>query len=93
MVVLKRIVKLGGAAITDKASLETLNEEVLDACVEQLRTVISEDAPGEATCIVHGAGSFGHHTAAAAGILSITQVSVHVVCGFFACFLFVLFCE
>ena len=68
MVVLKRIVKLGGAAITNKSSLESLNEEVLDVCVEQLRIVISEDGPGEATCIVHGAGSFGHHTAAAAGV-------------------------
>lgn len=68
MAILKRIVKLGGAAITDKQVFETINEEVLDACVEQLRTVISEDLPGEATCIVHGAGSFGHHTAKAAGV-------------------------
>ena len=69
MVVLKRIVKLGGAAITDKSAFETIDEDILDVCVEQLRIVIAEDGPGEmSTCIVHGAGSFGHHTAAASGV-------------------------
>ena len=62
-----RVVKLGGAAITDKAGLETLREEVLQTTARQLGDVCGREAPG-GTVIVHGAGSFGHPQAAASGV-------------------------
>lgn len=56
------VVKLGGAAITDKAHLETLNAEVLAATAAQLARAAAEDGAA-GMVVVHGAGSFGHHQA------------------------------
>lgn len=60
------IVKLGGAAITHKQQLETLNGEVLAAAAAQLAALHA--AIGPRVVVVHGAGSFGHQAAAAAGV-------------------------
>ncbi|PRW58253.1 glutamate 5-kinase isoform X1 [Chlorella sorokiniana] len=60
------IIKLGGAAITHKQQLETLNREVLAASVSQLAALYA--AIGPCFVVVHGAGSFGHQAAAAAGV-------------------------
>ena len=59
------IVKLGGAAITDKTQLETLNEDVLNTVAAQIDHLIK---CGERIIIVHGAGSFGHFQAVESGI-------------------------
>lgn len=79
-VVVERIVvlKLGGSSITDKASLETLDQSMLDwiastlsnsthigynSCNEnEVRTIQNKFV------IVHGAGSFGHHIAKKYGL-------------------------
>lgn len=69
----ERIVKLGGAAITDKRRLETVNDVTLDACVAHLAQVVIEDRSSgdhSSTVVVHGAGSFGHFQAAQAGVAS-----------------------
>lgn len=60
------IVKLGGAALTHKHQLETLNEPVLAAAAQQLAALHA--ALGPRFIVVHGAGSFGHQQAAAAGV-------------------------
>lgn len=61
-----RIIKVGGAAITDKSVLEKLNEEVLQTVCHSLsKSCGGVDRPA---VIVHGAGSFGHHTASSAGV-------------------------
>jgi isopentenyl phosphate kinase len=59
------IIKLGGAAITDKTQLETLNEEVLDSAAA---TIASLHIRGLSVVVVHGAGSFGHFQAAKVGL-------------------------
>lgn len=53
---LQSLVKLGGAAITAKSRLETLQPEVLASVCACLATQSS-------LVVVHGAGSFGHHQA------------------------------
>lgn len=60
------IVKLGGAALTNKQRLETLEHEVLAASARQLAALHA--AIGPRFVVVHGAGSFGHQVAAAAGV-------------------------
>ena len=75
---LQVLVKLGGAAITDKQQLETLNPEVLAASARQLAALYAEQqelgGSSDSGCgpaglvVVHGAGSFGHQTAAASGV-------------------------
>lgn len=60
------VIKLGGAAITHKQQLETLNGEVLAVAARQLAEL--QAAIGPRFVVVHGAGSFGHHNAAAAGV-------------------------
>jgi isopentenyl phosphate kinase len=72
------LVKIGGSSITDKACKETLNEEALNWFVEAISRSISpyfcvQDAgetseTAQAFIIVHGAGSFGHHTAKLFGL-------------------------
>ncbi len=59
------VVKLGGAAITDKTQLETLRAEVLATAAAQLAQAVKEDhsQSGSALIVVHGAGSFGHQFA------------------------------
>lgn len=53
-----RIVKFGGAAVTDKRARWTLKEECLNRCSTKLHTVLKEE--GGSAIVVHGAGSFGH---------------------------------
>lgn len=60
------IIKLGGAAITNKQQLESLNSQVLAAAAAQLAALHA--AVGPRFVVVHGAGSFGHQAAAAAGV-------------------------
>ncbi len=60
------VIKLGGAAITHKQQLETLNQGVLAAAAAHLAALHA--AIGPRFVIVHGAGSFGHQAAAAAGV-------------------------
>lgn len=60
------VIKLGGAAVTHKQQLETLNSEVLATAVSQLAALHA--AIGPRFVVVHGAGSFGHQAAAAAGV-------------------------
>ena len=53
------LVKVGGSSITDKANFETLNEDSL----EWFARIVAESSIQQRFVIVHGAGSFGHHTA------------------------------
>ena len=68
------LIKIGGSSITAKDQKETLNEENLQWFAETIADMISpvylvnnkecaihDDKP--AVILVHGAGSFGHHTA------------------------------
>jgi isopentenyl phosphate kinase len=60
------IVKLGGAAITDKAQLQTPRPDVLGAVAHQLSTLHQQQ---KRFVVVHGAGSFGHHQASQYGVV------------------------
>lgn len=62
-----QIVKLGGAAITQKHQLESLNEAILTTCAKHLKQVYDNNA-GAGMLLVHGAGSFGHFQASKAGV-------------------------
>ncbi len=70
------LLKVGGSSITQKGKLETLDVEALNWFSKTIRSTIDEDflscendepptlGNGKpAMIIVHGAGSFGHHTA------------------------------
>ena len=48
------VVKLGGSALTNKASFETLHADNLRDCCENIAQ------SGKRVAVVHGAGSFGH---------------------------------
>lgn len=63
----KRLVKLGGAAITKKAQFETLDGEVLRVVCQQLAAGCQPAGQAD-TIIVHGAGSFGHFQASEYGV-------------------------
>ncbi|KAG2443620.1 hypothetical protein HXX76_001970 [Chlamydomonas incerta] len=69
----RRIIKLGGAAVTVKSQLETLRPEVLDSLVRTLSATTAAAPPGAvepgATVLVHGAGSFGHFPASEYGVV------------------------
>ena len=54
------VVKLGGSCITDKSQFETLNKELLNSIARDLEKA---QGHGHRFILVHGAGSFGHHTA------------------------------
>ncbi|KIZ03134.1 hypothetical protein MNEG_4828 [Monoraphidium neglectum] len=54
------VIKLGGAAITDKSRLETLRPDTLASVAA---TVAALHRNGGGAVVVHGAGSFGHMTA------------------------------
>ncbi|KAI7848816.1 Aspartate/glutamate/uridylate kinase [Circinella umbellata] len=56
------IIKLGGAAITNKkGSCQLADESVLDALVQQIQQAHSYlSAHGHQLILIHGAGSFGH---------------------------------
>lgn len=51
------VVKLGGAAITDKRSSRKIDAPGLRACASVVREAT---ARGETLIVAHGAGSFGH---------------------------------
>jgi isopentenyl phosphate kinase len=51
------VVKLGGSALTNKASFETLHADNLRDCCENIAQ------SGKRVAVVHGAGSFGHFQA------------------------------
>jgi isopentenyl phosphate kinase len=60
------IVKLGGSSITVKSQFETLNPKALKWVAQAIRLArMTED---KRFVIVHGAGSFGHHTAKSFGL-------------------------
>ncbi|KAG2438866.1 hypothetical protein HYH02_010664 [Chlamydomonas schloesseri] len=77
----RRIIKLGGAAVTVKSQLETLRPEVLDSLVRTLSataepgagagggTSASASTGASGTVLVHGAGSFGHFPASEYGVV------------------------
>ena len=54
------LVKVGGSAITDKATLEILKERELREFAQQVAEVVQS---GVRLVLVHGAGSFGHFQA------------------------------
>ena len=54
------IIKLGGASITVKSSLETINDDEFD---DIIRNVVFLYQKTKSLIIVHGAGSFGHFQA------------------------------
>lgn len=60
------VIKLGGAAITHKQTLETANPPNIEASAEALALAAAE-LPG-GICVVHGAGSFGHFQAREYGV-------------------------
>jgi uridylate kinase len=60
------LVKIGGSSITDKATREALNESALDWFARSLTS--SSHGMNLTFVIVHGAGSFGHHTAKEYGL-------------------------
>ncbi|PNW73963.1 hypothetical protein CHLRE_13g579800v5 [Chlamydomonas reinhardtii] len=71
----RRIIKLGGAAVTVKSQLETLRPEVLDSLVRTLATTSglpeaeASTSGAGGTVLVHGAGSFGHFPASEYGVV------------------------
>ena len=67
------IVKLGGAAITEKHKEETLCTKGLAAAAAAIGAAFGENGDGAASTrfiVVHGAGSFGHQAAAREGFSS-----------------------
>ncbi|KAG2483069.1 hypothetical protein HYH03_018052 [Edaphochlamys debaryana] len=78
----RRIVKLGGAAVTVKSQVETLRPEVLRHTATALAAAAAAAEEGEGsrekrgaaageaggTVLIHGAGSFGHHPASQYGV-------------------------
>lgn len=66
-----RIIKIGGAAFTDKGNKETLNTEsfnILVSAMKYLAPTIEEEEGKDGgehihTILIHGAGSFGHFEA------------------------------
>ena len=72
------IVKLGGAAITDKAKEETLCATGLAAAAAAISAAFRENSSTSTTkrknptrfVVVHGAGSFGHQAASREGFSS-----------------------
>ena len=69
------LVKIGGSSITDKGRYETVNQNALSWFVQSIKHVMSstEDDDTKRFIIVHGAGSFGHHTAKEYGLKGITS--------------------
>ncbi|GIL75564.1 hypothetical protein Vretimale_15171 [Volvox reticuliferus] len=80
-----RIIKLGGAAITHKSQLETLQQDVLHRVCMSLAKDASDGDNGRiagGTILVHGAGSFGHHVASEYGVARGPLTDPHVRNGF-----------
>ena len=74
------LLKVGGSSITKKGKLETLDAEALEWFAKTIKLTISDDflsadigerkddSGKPILIIVHGAGSFGHHTAKQYGL-------------------------
>ncbi len=58
------VVKLGGSAITDKSSFETVNE----AALQKTAASLACSRWARSSVILHGAGSFGHFQASKYGV-------------------------
>lgn len=66
-----RIIKVGGAAFTDKANRETINPDTFNILVSALKCLTPTEEEGDGddrgehirTVLIHGAGSFGHFEA------------------------------
>ncbi|CAD7698073.1 unnamed protein product [Ostreobium quekettii] len=63
-----QIVKIGGAALTDKGTPECLREGALRDTARMLRRVMDGNGPARRLVVVHGAGSFGHIQASRSGV-------------------------
>ena len=57
------IAKLGGSALTDKKSFETLKVDALRRITDQIQVVLEKGDTERYIVLVHGAGSFGHFQA------------------------------
>jgi isopentenyl phosphate kinase len=65
------LIKVGGSSVTDKSTRETLNFEAIRWFADAMHDAI---AAGNASYIlVHGAGSFGHHSAKEYGLQGQTK--------------------
>jgi len=64
------VVKVGGSSITKKAEKETVNDEALDWFANAMANLpdTCESTSSTRFVIIHGAGSFGHHTAKEYGL-------------------------
>jgi isopentenyl phosphate kinase len=68
------LIKIGGSSITDKGRFETVNKNAVAWLVQTIKHVLAK--VGEKRkhfIIVHGAGSFGHHTAKEFGLKGISS--------------------
>jgi isopentenyl phosphate kinase len=66
------LIKIGGSSITKKDKFETVNHDAITWLVEAIQRGITEDNEHKKQyIIVHGAGSFGHHTAKEYGLKGI----------------------
>ena len=72
------LVKLGGAAVTNKSELETLDEDTLSSVIRQIAAVHRS----RRLVVVHGAGSFGHFQAKEFGVQGGSLEDPRVVRGF-----------
>ncbi|PSP45491.1 acetylglutamate kinase [Halobacteriales archaeon QH_6_66_25] len=61
------VLKLGGSAITEKDTPETVDREAIDRASDAVATALS-GADLHSLVLVHGGGSFGHHHAARHGV-------------------------
>jgi isopentenyl phosphate kinase len=73
------IVKIGGSCLTDKATKETLNNDMLDWFSQSMSAILRR-SNDTLSCshtaryiVVHGAGSFGHFTAKEYGLRGLSS--------------------
>jgi isopentenyl phosphate kinase len=65
------ILKIGGSSITDKAREETLDQASLEWFARLIASYVSASTtlgPNHKIIVIHGAGSFGHHSAKRYGL-------------------------
>ena len=71
------LIKVGGSSITNKAVQETLNEPALEWFAKTIHEACCssqhQEQQQQSFVIVHGAGSFGHHTAKSYGLRGQTE--------------------
>lgn len=76
------VVKIGGSCLTNKATKETLNDDMLKWFSQSMSEVITQDTSNNTKCstatkrryiLVHGAGSFGHFTAKEYGLRGLSS--------------------